>query len=234
MLPDVARKNLRKPKLNQNNSLKLVLHSLSSSIRLSALELCKVDWSQYWEVFMLKALVGFAMGVYYSNYSLYLKSEYDLSPKYIGYVISFQGIIGSIASYFMGYINKYYSKDSDFSLRNFHVFVTLSLSQLGLLLSFHLYFYMCWLVPLAIANAVGRLVTLEMILKQSHGEHRGMLIGASNSVRSLAGVVAPMTAGVVGQYFGVAQVIYVSLLSTVFGCFMSYRIRCRAIHVKAD
>lgn len=191
----------------------------------SVIELYNIDWSIYWDVFLLKALVGFAMGVYYSNYGLYLKSQYELSPKYVGYVISFQGIIGSISSFFMGYINNFYSCDEDYTLRNLHVFIILSVSLLGLITSLNIYMYAMWLVPLAVGNAIGRLVFSEMVMKRCDEDHKGTLIGASNSVRSLSGVVAPMVSGFIGQYFGVSYVIYASLLSTLLGLMLCYHFR---------
>ncbi|PZC85587.1 major facilitator superfamily domain-containing protein 9 [Helicoverpa armigera] len=199
-----------------------LLKTLFSSVQQSFVQLYYIEWSKYWDIFMFKALISFAMGVYYSNYSLYLKTVYELSPKYIGYVISFQGVIGSISSYFIGYINSFYIHDKDYSIRNFHVFLLTSVSLVGLALSFNVFLYTFWLIPMAVGNATGRLVTLEMVLKRSHGDHRGTLIGASNSVRSLTGVVAPMVAGVIGEFYGVSYVIYASLCSTTLGIVLSY------------
>lgn len=193
------------------------------SVHQSFVEMYSIQWSKYWDIFMFKALVGFAMGVYYSNYALYLQTQFDLSPKYIGYVISFQGVIGSLSSYFIDFINSFYIHDKDYSIRNFHVFLLLSFALLGLILSFNVYIYSFWLIPLAVGNAIGRLVTLEMVLKRSHGDHTGTLIGASNSVRSLSGVVAPMVTGIIAQYIGASYAIYASLCSTSLGVLLSYR-----------
>ncbi|KAL0882277.1 hypothetical protein ABMA27_000804 [Loxostege sticticalis] len=227
-LPKVKKNTRKKPTKKSNENL---LNSMSTSLKQSFTELYKVEWSVYWDIFLFKALIGFAMGVYYSNYSLYCKTQFNLSPKYIGYVISFQGTVGSISSFFMGYINSFYSHDADYSLRNFHVFVLLTVSLFGLMLSFNVYIYVIWLIPLAIGNAIGRLVTLEMILKRSHGDHRGSLIGASNSVRSLSGVVAPMVSGFIGQYIGIPYVIYASLCSTFLGFILSYHYRSKRLKV---
>lgn len=230
LLPDTktrpkARKSHRTGSIN-------VLLNIYTSLKQSVIEIYNVEWSEYWDIFILKALIGFAMGVYYSNYSLYLKTVFELSPKYIGYVISFQGIIGSISSYFIGTINRFYNHDDDYSLRNFHVFFIIFISLLGLICSFNIYLYAFWLVPLAVGNSVARLVSLEMVLNRSHGEHRGTLIGASNSVRSLSGVVAPMIAGFIGQYLGISYVIYASACSILVGLVISYR--CRYIKAKKD
>ncbi|KAG6459605.1 hypothetical protein O3G_MSEX011478 [Manduca sexta] len=229
-LPKPLTRQKKKSRGNEEQAINL-LYTFFSSIKQSFVELYKVEWSIYWDVFLFKALVGFAMGVYYSNYSLYLQSTYNLTPKYVGYVISFQGIIGSVSSFFIGFINSFYKKDEDYSQRNFHVFVLLSMSLLGLILSFNIYIYVIWLVPLAISNAIARLVTLEMVLKRSHGDHRGTLIGASNSVRSLAGVVAPMVSGYIGHYFGVRYVIYASLVSAVIGLSMSCHFRRKRLKI---
>ncbi|XP_013200177.2 major facilitator superfamily domain-containing protein 9 [Amyelois transitella] len=219
---------IKRTSRNRENEAKQdLVQYLYCSVKQSIVELYKVEWSIYWDVFLFKALVGFAMGVYYSNYQLYLKTTFELSPKYIGYVISFQGTVGSVSSFFIGYINSFYKRDHDYSLRNFHIFALLSLSLMGLILAGNVYFYVLWLVPLALGNAVGRLVTLEMILKRCDGDHRGTLIGASNSVRSLAGVVAPMTAGLIGEYVGIEYVAYASLFAALLGFAMSFVIRSR-------
>ncbi|KAJ0178884.1 hypothetical protein K1T71_005659 [Dendrolimus kikuchii] len=231
-LPKPSRRAAKRKHSDQVVISKNLISSFYTSIKQSFVEMYKVQWSLYWDVFILKALVGFAMGVYYSNYALYLKTQFDLTPKYIGYVISFQGVVGSVSSFFMGYINSFYHSDNDYSQRNFHVFLFMSISLLGLIVSFNVYMYIVWLVPLAIGNAIGRLVTLEMVLKRSHGEHRGTLIGASNSVRSLSGVVAPMVAGLIGQFVGISYVVYASLFSTTLGLIMSYHYRNKRI--KAD
>ncbi|XP_049870036.1 major facilitator superfamily domain-containing protein 9-like [Pectinophora gossypiella] len=224
-LPKTVKRVKRKSREKHGAVSQNVVNFVTLSLRQSVIELYKVNWYKFWDVFMLKALIGFAMGVYYSNYSLYLKTIYLLSPKYVGYVISFQGVIGSLSSFFMGYINRLYCEDNDYSLRNLHVFAIISISLIGMILSSNVYVYAFWLIPLAIGNATGRLVTLEMILRRSHGHHRGTLIGASNSVRSLSGIVAPMVAGLIGQYVGVTYVIYASLLATLIGLGMSYHTR---------
>lgn len=207
------------------------LHSLLSSFKQSFVELYNIKWSHYWDAFLLKGLVGFAMGVYYSNYASYLRTQYELSPKYVGYIISFHGTVGSLSSYFIGFINSFYTHDEDYNQRNCHVFLLMSTSLLGLIGSFNVYIYTIWLIPLAIGNTVSRLVTLEMVLKRGHGDHRGSLIGASNSVRSLSGVVSPMVAGFIEEFIGVSYVIYASLLATLLGVVLCYQFKHKKLKV---
>lgn len=203
-----------------------IITTVFRSVRQSFIELYHIKWSIYWDVFMFKALISFAMGIYYSNYVSYLQTQYSLTPKYIGYVISFQSIVGSISSFFIGYINSFYIHDKDYSIRNFHIFILLSVALIGLISSYSVWVYSFWLIPLAIGNATGRLVTLEMVLKKSQG-HAGTLIGASNSVRSLTGVVSPMVSGLIGEYIGAQYPIYASLCSITIGVILSYRHRSK-------
>ncbi|XP_045765679.1 major facilitator superfamily domain-containing protein 9-like isoform X2 [Maniola jurtina] len=214
-------------KFNPTSSSHSILHSLLSCSKQSFVQLSKVEWSKYWIIFMFQALSSFAMGVYVSNYALYLKTQYGLSPKYIGYVVSIQGVIGAISGFMMGYINSFYTHDKDYSIRNYHVFILLSASLLGICLSINIVMYTALSIPLAIGNAVGRLVTLDMLLKRSHGDHRGTLIGASNSVRSLCQVVAPLVAGFIGEFFNVAYVIYASFFSASIGLIMSFHYKTK-------
>lgn len=200
-----------------------VIQMFYNSLKKSFLALYNIEWSQYGDIFMFKGLIGFAMGVYYSIYASYLKERFDLTPKHIGYIISFQGIIGSLSSYFISLINSFYVSDKDYSKRNFHVFLLLTVALIGVVFSFNVYLYTLWLIPLAVANAVGRLITLEMVLNRSKGAHRGKLIGASNSVRSLSGVASPMVAGMIGEWVGIEYVIFAALLSTSLGVVLSYR-----------
>lgn len=219
-LPATIKKVTKERKANKEES---VLNKIIVSSKQSVVELSKIPWAEYWDVFLLKALISFAMAVYFSNYSLYLKTIYELSPKYIGYVISIQGVISSVSSFFIGYINKFYSYDIDYSVRNLHMFILVGVSLTGMILATNVYMFIVCLLPLAVGSAVGRLVSLEMVLTRCKGKHRGTLIGATNSVTSLSGVVAPMVAGFIGQYFGVAYGLYASLFATLLGVALSYQ-----------
>lgn len=232
-LPNVrhTRRNNRAIECEHSESL---LHFIGSSLKQSVMELLEIDWSNYWDIFMDKVFTGFAMSVYYSNYSLLLNTRYELTKKQIGYIISFQGIVGSVSSYFMSFINSLYCDDKDYIQRTFHVYVLICASFLGLLLSWHVYIYILWLIPLAIANAISRLVTLEMLLNRDRNKHSGTLIGASNSVRNLTSFVASMVAGCISHYVGLSYVIYVPLLSTLIGLVISHRSLLNNNQIKED
>lgn len=181
-------------------------------------ELKDINWYLYWDAFLLKGLVGFSMSVFYSNYSPLLKIYYNLSPKWIGYTISFQGVIGSFCSFFINYLNNtFYISDKNYTKRNLHCFGALTLTFIAFLICTHWYLFVVLLIPLATANAILRLVTLEMIVRKSSEKHRGSLIGAANSVRSISGIVGPFVSGSLADLIGVKYVIIVSLVSASIG-----------------
>lgn len=173
-----------------------------------------------------------AMGMYFTNFGLFLKTVHDVSPKYLGYIISLQGVTGSLCTYFIGHINKIYKNDKDYSARNYHIFITVATTLFSLAIAPNVYIYTGLLIPLAIASSVGRIVTLEMVTNRTDGDHRGTVIGASNSIRSLSGVVLPLVAGVLNQYFGVVYTFYCAAIFAGVGVVISRRIRLASLEAK--
>lgn len=172
------------------------------------------------------------MGMYFTNFGLFLKTIHTVSPKNLGYIISLQGVTGSLCTYFIGHINKLYQNDKDYSERNYHVFIIVATTLFFLALAPNVYIYTALLMPLAIASSVGRIVSLEMVTSRTTDDHRGTVIGASNSIRSLSGVVIPLVAGIVNQYFGVVYAFYCAASFAAVGVAVSRRIRLTSLEAK--
>lgn len=49
-----------------------------------------IEWSIFWDVFLIRFFLSFSSLVYRSNFSLLIKENFGASPKVIGYLISFQ------------------------------------------------------------------------------------------------------------------------------------------------
>ncbi|KAL0882208.1 hypothetical protein ABMA27_000751 [Loxostege sticticalis] len=233
LLPD-------RTKEKQNNSNKngvavapKLIDSVRTSIKESIDEFKKVDWAIYWDVFLFKLIITLCIGMYFTNYAIFLKTKHDMSPKSLGYIIAFQGGIGSLCSFFIGYINQFYKDDKDASVRSYHIFIAVTVSLLGMGLSPNIYWYLLFVVPLAISGAVGRVSGLEMIMNKGKTEHRGSVIGATGSMRSLSGVVTPLVAGVISEYIGVNYVIFVAALFGATGIVVSYKIKSRSLEAKS-
>lgn len=220
---DVALKNI--------NYIKLISSSWAKSIK----ELNDIDWYTYWDIFLLKGLVGFSMSIFFSNYSPLLKTHYNLSPKWIGYTISFQGVVGSCCSFFIDYLNnKFYKNDKNYTQRNLHCFSALTCTFAVMIICNQWYLFVLLLIPIATANAILRLITLEMIVRKSSEKHRGSLIGAANSVRSISGIIGPFVAGSLADLVGVRNVLIVSLVSASLGSVIARNYRKSDKYITID
>lgn len=164
------------------------------------------------------------MGLYFTSFALFLKTGHRVSPINLGYIISFQGIIGSLCSYLMGYITKLYKNDTDFSQRMFHIFCTLTVTLVGMATVPTVSLYVALLVPFAIGGSVGGVVTLEILTSRSNSTNRGTVVGASSSVKSLSGVFTPLLTGFVGQYLGIVYVLYLAAFIALTGLILCYKI----------
>lgn len=226
------KKENKKPAKAISDIAPKLIDSLIGTLMESINEFYKIDWPVYGDIFVFKLLMTLSMGMYFTNFGLFLKTVHTVSPKYLGYIISFQGFTGSLCTYFIGYVNKLYKNDKDYTERYYHIFIAVATSLFSLALAPNVYIYTALLLPLAIASSVGRIVSLEMIMKRTSGNHRGTVIGASNSVRSLSGVVIPLVAGVINQYIGVVYTFYCAASFGAIGVVVSRRIRLKSLEAK--
>lgn len=231
-LPDITKEKKKKPAKAISAIAPKLIDSLRGPIKESIDEFYKIDWPVYGDIFIFKLLMTLSMGMYFTNFGLFLKTIHTVSPKNLGYIISLQGVTGSICTYFIGHVNKLYKSDKDYSERNYHVFIIVATSLFSIALAPNVYIYTALLIPLAIASSVGRIVTLEMVTSRTSGDHRGTVIGASNSVRSLSGVVIPLVSGVINQYTGVVYTFYCAASFAAIGVFVSRRIRLTSLEAK--
>ncbi|XP_046982431.1 major facilitator superfamily domain-containing protein 9-like [Schistocerca americana] len=184
-------------------------------------ELTEVDWSFYWDLFIIKFLLSFAQKVFYSNYSSTVQEKFDLTPKWVGYTISFQGMIGAICAFSVSWIE-------GFLFRNWK---TKSLVLLGfLLLSFaffavsvveQLNIFVFFLIPLSFSFSLLRILSTKMIINRTDPNKRGSVTGASNSISSIARLIAPLCSGAVLEYLGPSSVPLLSVASSFCGVLLA-------------
>ncbi|RVE39821.1 hypothetical protein evm_015529 [Chilo suppressalis] len=207
-LPDNSKDRKHDDNKNQRKEMGVtpkLIDTVRRSIQESVDDLKKVDWAKYWDVFLFKLIIGLCMGMYFSSFAVFLKTEHGVTPKYIGYIVAFKGAVTALCSYFIEHINRLYRNDTHAIQRTFHIFIASTVAFLGMGLAGTLSLYILFVIPLAISNAVSRVTNLEMIVKRGNDEHRGSVIGAAASVRSLSGVVTPLLSGVISEYIGVPE-----------------------------
>lgn len=209
-----------------------LLQSLVDPLKESVNEFYKVDWPIFWDLFLYKMLMALTMGLYFSNFSMFLKTEHDVSPKGVGYIVAFQGVVGALSNFLIGYINKLYIKDTDYTQRILHIFIIMTLSLIGLAAVPNIYMYVAILVPKSVCGSVARVVSLEMTTSRSNPTQKGAIMGATNSVKSMTGVITPIIGGIIAQYIGLRYAFYVAAFVNFIGVIVSYRKRSKSTKEK--
>ncbi|KAJ2951900.1 hypothetical protein O0L34_g4151 [Tuta absoluta] len=209
-----------------------LINTVTTSFNESLDQFYKIDWSIYWEIFSFKLFISLCIGVFISNYVLFVKIKHGVSPIVTGYIIAVFSIVGSLTSFFVDKINDFYKRDNDYTERNLHVFALLTVSLIGVALSPNVFLYVVFVVPLGVASTMGSLITREVILCKTDEANRGTVLGVANNVRSITGVLTPLLTGFIAHFAGVLQVVYVSIILAAVGTYKSYVIRTKAIETK--
>lgn len=210
--------------------------SLKEEILHAVRHLASVDWPTYWDIFALKFLLAISQATFTANYFVNVQETFNVSPKWAGYTISFQGLVSASASLLAGWVDeKLYKNDSTFRQRNFHGFLVLSLSFMGLFFSPSLALFMFWIIPFRASTSLLRIAGTDMVLKRCAPTQRGSLVGTGNSITNIARLVAPLLAGIMGDLYGTRSSILLSIIMSTFGMIISMMIkRYESIRSKDD
>ncbi|XP_046616063.1 major facilitator superfamily domain-containing protein 9-like isoform X1 [Neodiprion virginianus] len=198
--------------------------------------LVNVDWIIYGDVFALKFLMAVSNAIFTSNYFANVQETYNISPRWAGYTISFQGLIASLAGLLAGWIDqKFYKNDLTFQQRNLHGFIIITISYVGLFTAPTLHLFMLSIVPLTAASSLVRIVGMDMVLKRCSPTQRGSLVGTSNSISNIARFVAPLLAGLMGDLYGTRSATLLCILLSSLGIIVSLMVRqYKPIQLKVD
>ncbi|XP_022825641.1 major facilitator superfamily domain-containing protein 9-like [Spodoptera litura] len=228
-LPETKTKEEEKPDTSERKSSPIA--SVVTTYKHTCNTLYNVNWLSLWDILLFKLLMSISTGLYYNNFRIYLKTEYDISNVSIVCILLFEAIIASIVNNSVAFINKLYINDRDYSQRVFHTFlgIVLTLVALGMVSSFPLYVLL--LVPKAVSFALARIVTLAVVMSRSSPSNRGTLIGALYSASSIAYIVTPIIGGLIIQYLGISYMYFVASLFAATGLVIS-QMRTRFVKQK--
>lgn len=224
-LPNIEAKEKENEDTPMQQTAPKLMDSITNHFNESLEQFKTTNWAIYGDVFVLKLLLSLATAIYLSNFVLYLKVNYNASPVTIGYVTSLLTATNAVCLYCIEYFNGQYKNDNDFSERNKHIFSLLTVALIGMAIAQNVSLYITFVLPLAASTAVGRLVTLEMVLSKTNDHQTATAINVAENLRSLSGVVAPLFVGVVSELIGVTFVIYIAISLAGFGVYRSYKIK---------
>ncbi|AWP13329.1 putative major facilitator superfamily domain-containing protein 9 [Scophthalmus maximus] len=154
--------------------------------------------SDMWDLFLVRLLMGIAIMLYYSNFSLAMEERFSLRPKTTGYLISYSSTLGALAGFLVGPVTQLYRNNMPALLLHSTV-LTCSL----------IFLYAAapsvWQVLLsstffAISTTIGRTCITDLELQRGGVQASGTLIGAGQSVTAVGRVVAPLLSGLAQEF----------------------------------
>ncbi|GFS04370.1 major facilitator superfamily domain-containing protein 9 [Elysia marginata] len=189
------------------------------------------NWSELWDLLLMRFFAGFSMIIFRTNFTMVLKLKFDASPSTIGYMTSFSGIIAALSGFCIGSLTKRYKNDNARLLLHASVFQVAALACLTVAPSLSL--LLLALVPLNLVTSVSRVSATSLTVGVACGSSAtgetdletkdrrnspasvGGVIGLGQSVMALARMSAPLVAGVAQEVAGVDAPAYISVLSAL-------------------
>lgn len=151
-----------------------------------------INWTDLWDLYCIKFLLGASVIIFRSNFSLILIQKFQTSPITNGYIISINGIVSALVGFVAGNISDYYSNNAKLVL---HLAGLLFLTMVGLSVSFSIWLFSFFLIPLCCVSTITRVAATSLTLERGKKEEVGILMGFQQSCMSIARMIAPLVAG---------------------------------------
>jgi predicted MFS family arabinose efflux permease len=191
-----SKKHIPKEEVTRSESIssfkKITSEELDFNPKIFLKTFHSVDWKNLWDLFLFKFCMGFSVILFRSNFSLVMKETFQVSPKTIGYLISYSGCVSAFIGFFVGYIANFYKNDARLVL-HMAVLQAFTLFMLSFVQSFWL--YVLFLTPLSFITTVSRVASTSLTIQRGQKKEIGTLIGFSQSVMSIARMLAPFVSG---------------------------------------
>ncbi|XP_033740847.1 major facilitator superfamily domain-containing protein 9-like [Pecten maximus] len=152
-----------------------------------------LNWSAFWDLFLVRFCLGIALLLFRSNFSLMLREKFELSPLGLGYIISYSGVISALCGLLSGHISKHYHNDQRLYK---HLAILMTLTMFFFVFTSTFWWYVLLLIPLSFASMNLRVVGTSILISRGGKQEIGALIGLSQSVMSIARMLAPLLSGI--------------------------------------
>lgn len=200
-----------------------------SKLSLTLTELYSIEWGSFWVLFSVKFLFGLAGMIFFQNLGVVLTENYEITPKYMGYTISFYGFLSGVCSLSVGKIKTILPTNYLKSLMYTTSLLAATLLMLYCTKSYAL--FIVGLVPLATSHSLTRIFLTEVLLDQSDASCRGSMMGAASSIASVARTLAPFLSGLVISWKGTSSALLLSSTIAITACLLS-RFHLSQVHTK--
>ncbi|KAG8306587.1 transporter activity protein [Homalodisca vitripennis] len=179
-----------------------------------------IDWTKFWDVFVLKLFLCISLSLFYTNYAIIIIERFKMSISMVGYTNSFQGFISIITSLLSGKVI-HVTCLQDLYARLNYCFLLLSFSLLSMSFVTNFCVYFAFLIPLSFSSTLLRIFISELLLSRSSWKSKGSLIGMENTISCLVFFFSPFFFEICTTNFGKFSVPLVTCLVTVAGASLS-------------
>ncbi|KAF5926223.1 hypothetical protein HPG69_011350 [Diceros bicornis minor] len=153
----------------------------------------RLIFSEMWDIFLMRLLMGVAVMLYHSNFVLALEERFGVRPKMTGYLISYSSALGALAGFALGPILRLYKHNSRAVLLHSSA---LTFTLLLLYSTAHTVGVVVFSSTLlSFTTAIGRTCITDLQLTVGGAQASGTLIGMGQSVTAVARVIAPLLSG---------------------------------------
>jgi predicted MFS family arabinose efflux permease len=202
--PDINSKKHMEPKtsIRKTNEHEIRREPLLTEMLQSVSDLLHINWSFYWDVFLLKFLFDFTQTVHLVNFAPVLRDVYSTPPRWIGYTVALQGLAMAVSGFLIEWFNVFYKSDTNHIRKSLHGFGLLTLSFLCLSRASNWTYVFICLLPLSISMCLLKTATLEIIKHKILLDKKKPVKGSEQCAFSAAQLFAPVCTGLMYDEYG--------------------------------
>ncbi|XP_043926884.1 major facilitator superfamily domain-containing protein 9 [Protopterus annectens] len=175
-----------------------MLQSLWMQVKAVIKRIMDVAFSDLWDIFLVRLLMGVAVMLQHSNFGLALDERFGIKPKLTGYLISYGSTLGALAGFLVGPITKFYKNDTFLILLHSSVLTCTLMLLYAYTISFWIVVVCCTFF--SISTNLGRTYIIDIELRHGGNHASGTLIGVGQSVSSVGRVLAPLLSGIAQEF----------------------------------
>jgi len=150
-----------------------------------------------WDVLLLQGLVEFSVMIYFNNCALEMGNIYGLAPKFMGIFMAGTSVMGTLVALIAGKIEKYTGEKPVPYLIG-----ALAISYFIISLPISFFLYTLMVLVMTVTSFLLRCWWPAMATSRSAPEKSGAVVGATHSEMAIAGMLAPIIAGMSTELFG--------------------------------
>nr|CAI5841928.1 unnamed protein product [Callosobruchus analis] len=158
---------------------------------------------RFWDIFTMKLLMEYGFFMYYNSSALTLRTDYSVSDKYIGFIITGIMVFSVGSNLIISKVKaKFYPTDPGY-LKIWHFTLVQALAYLTLTLASSLPLFIMAMVANSCAKTFIDSSLNDLLLAKTESAEKGIVMSSYDNVFSIGQVLGPVTAGTASEIFGI-------------------------------